>query len=82
MQIVYAPTVLKKIKKIKASEKAKVRKKIESLKVNPLAGKLLKGEFKGFRSLKSWPLRIIYSFDGKLKIINIVAIDYRGGVYK
>jgi mRNA-degrading endonuclease RelE of RelBE toxin-antitoxin system len=82
MQIIYAPSVIKKLKKINSADKNKIRKKIESLKENPLSGKLLKGELTGLRSLKAWPLRIIYIFSSKTKTISIVAIDYRGSVYK
>lgn len=82
MEIVYAPSVIKRLKKINPSDKTKIKKKILSLKLNPLAGKLLKGEFRGLRSLRAWPLRIIYFFEAEKKIINIVWLDYRGQVYK
>lgn len=72
MEIIYAPTVIKNLSKIPVHDLKKVKKKIESLKSNPLSGKNLKGEFAGLKSLRAWPLRIIY----------IVAIDYRGQVYK
>lgn len=82
MKIVYAVSVIKKLKKINPADKNKIKKKIESLKTDPLVGKLLKGEFAGLRSLKVWPLRLIYSFDAQAKIIYLIAVDYRGQVYK
>ena len=82
MEIIYSPSVIKKLKRINPRDKSKIRKKIEVLKSDPLAGKALKGELKDLRSLKAWPLRIIYLFNPKHKVINIVAIDYRGSVYK
>jgi mRNA-degrading endonuclease RelE of RelBE toxin-antitoxin system len=82
MEIIYAPTVLKNLSKIPLPDLKKVKKKIESLKSDPLSGKNLKGEFEGLKSLRAWPLRIIYIFDSKKDIIKIVAIDYRGQVYK
>lgn len=82
MQIFYKTQAIKNLKRLGPTEKQKAKKKIESLLLNSLAGKKLKGEFSGLRSLKSWPLRIIYSFNAKSKTITIVTVDYRGSVYK
>lgn len=82
MEIIYAPEVLKSLSKIPPPDLKKIKKKIEILKSDPLSGKNLKGEFAGLKSLRAWPLRIIYIFDNKKEIIKIVAIDYRGQVYK
>lgn len=82
MEIIYAPTVIKNLSKIPSPDLKKVKKKIEILKPDPLSGKNLKGEFSGLKSLRAWPLRIIYILDHKKDIIKIVAIDYRGQAYK
>ena len=82
MKIIYAPSVIKKLKKINPLDKIKAKKKIEILKADPFSGKLLKGEYKGLRSVKAWPLRIIYSFNSKKQEINIIVIDYRQSVYQ
>jgi len=82
MEIRYKPEAIKQLKKIGAKDKNKVRRKIESLDANPFGGKLLQGQLKDIRSLRAWPLRIIYTFDSKSKIITIETVDYRGDVYK
>jgi len=82
MEIIYSPLVIKKLKKINPSDLPKIKKKVLSLQADPLSGKVLKGEFSGLRSLKVWPLRIIYAFDPTAQIVNIITIDYRQGVYK
>jgi len=82
MKITYSPLAIKQLRKIAPNDKIKAKKKIETIKSDPLSGKPLKGELTGLRSLKAWPLRIIYIFDPKHKVVKIVTIDYRGSVYK
>lgn len=82
MQLFYKDEAVRKLKSLGSAEKRKAKRKIEGLLLNPLSGKKLKGEFSALRSLKVWPLRIIYSLDSKSHIITIVTVDYRGNVYK
>lgn len=82
MQIFYKVEAVKNLQRLNPLEKQKAKKKIEALFINPLLGKKLKGEFVGLRSLRSWPLRIIYSFESKSKTVTIVTVDYRGSVYR
>jgi addiction module RelE/StbE family toxin len=81
MQILYKSEAVKNLKKLAPSEKQKAKRKIDTLLANPLAGKKLKGEFSGLRSIRTWPLRIIYTFDAEKQILQIVTVDYRGSVY-
>jgi len=82
MEIRYKPEAIKQLKKIGISDLKKVRRKIDSLYTDPFGGKLLQGKLKGVRSLRAWPLRIIYTFDSDSKVIIIETVDYRGDVYK
>ena len=82
MQIFYKAEAVKNLKNLNPTEKQKAKRKIESLLSNPLSGKKLKGEFSDLRSLKAWPLRIIYFFDPKSQTITIITVDFRGDVYK
>lgn len=82
VKIVYSDEVLKQLKRIGPAELKKARKKIISLADDPLAGKQLQGKFTGVRSLKAWPLRILYAFDPDTQTVIIKAVDYRGDVYK
>lgn len=82
MEIRYKAEAVRKLKKIGAKDKPKIKRKIESLIKNPLVGKPLEGRFRGLYSLRAWPLRVIYSYDKKKQVIVIETVDYRGGVYK
>ena len=82
MKIAYKDEAIRNLKKLGSAEKQKAKRKIESLLLNPLLGKKLKGEFASLRSFKAWPLRIIYSFDSNAQTITIVTVDFRGSVYK
>ncbi len=63
------------------NENKKILKKFGLLKEYPLSGKLLKGDFAGFYSLRAWPYRIIYTIE-KTKIIVIHRVEHRQSVYK
>lgn len=68
--------------KLNSINQKKVSKAIEKLEKSPLVGEKLKGEYQGLLKLYAWPYRVIYSFDNKNKIILIVSIGHRQGVYK
>jgi len=82
MELQYRLSASKQLKEIGVKDLKKVQRKIRFLLDNPLEGKLLQGELKGYRSLRAWPLRIIYTFDSNSKMITIETVDYRGDVYK
>lgn len=82
MEIIYKSGALKNLKKIGAKDLPKIKRRIFILHDKPLEGKLLQGKFEGCRCLRAWPLRIIYTYNPKEKIITIETVDYRGDVYK
>ncbi len=82
MEIIISPAAAKHLAKIDPRDKKKAIRKIDSLLLNPLSGKQLQGEHSGQRSLRAWPLRIIYTFESQSQQIEIIDVDYRGGVYK
>lgn len=82
MKLVVSPKASKHLEKIGPMDRKKIARKIDNLKSSPLSGKQLQGEYMGLRSLRVWPLRIIYSFDPPSQIIEIIDVDYRGNVYQ
>ena len=82
MKVEYSHTARKQIKNLPKEKKIKVLKTIEKLKSDSYAGKKLKGEFEGLRSLKFWPYRIIYRFLPQEKLLFINLVQHRQKVYK
>ena len=82
MKVEYSHTAKKQIKKLPKNKQIKVLATIEKLKNDPYAGKKLKGEFEGLRSLKIWPYRIIYRYLPQERLLFINAVQYRQKAYK
>lgn len=82
MKVYYSGTSLKQLKKLPKTKQLEVLKKIEKLKNYPISGKKLKGPLKNFRSLRSWPYRIIYQHFDSENVIKIDVIQHRQNVYK
>ncbi|MFZ3085578.1 MAG: type II toxin-antitoxin system RelE/ParE family toxin [Candidatus Hydromicrobium sp.] len=81
MKVNYSKTSLKQLKKLTRTKQIEILKKIEKLKNNPDAGKKLKVPLKNFRSLKTWPYRIIYQYSKNDKTIFINIIQHRQSTY-
>jgi mRNA interferase RelE/StbE len=82
MKVEYSHTAKKQLKKLPKTKQKKVLGSIEKLKNDPYAGKMLKGEFEGLRSLKVWPYRIIYRYLSQERLLFINVIQHRQKVYK
>jgi len=82
MQLEYSDTAAKHLSKLPKPKQIKILKTIEKLKNDPYAGKKLKGEFTGLRSIKVWPYRVIYRYLPQDKLLFINVIQHRQGVYK
>lgn len=80
MKLFFKATARKQLHKLPKIEGIKVFKKTQMLKEFPFAGKLLSGEFKGARSLRAWPYRIIYKIEGQNIIIE--SIKHRQESYR
>lgn len=82
MIVKFSTPAQKQLGRLPKTEAAKVWKKIQLLKTTPLAGKKLKGDFEGLRSIRAWPYRIIYHYSAGDKLLFIETIEHRQGVYK
>jgi len=82
MQITITAEAQKQYKRFPKSAQAKIKKKLNVLKDNPLLGKKLEGELTKYRSLRAWPYRIIYSIDETKEEIIVKTIIHRQGAYK
>lgn len=73
---------LKQIESLPKNDQQKVFASMEVLKENPLAGGQLEGKYKGFRSLRAWPYRIIYAVDHHIITVTVVKVGHRKDVYR
>lgn len=81
MEILFSDDFKKEFKKIKDREiRLKIIKQIKKLAKQPEAGKPLKHNLKGHRSLKIPSFRLIYRLDENTLVIN--CFDHRKDVYK
>ncbi|HCX26021.1 TPA: hypothetical protein DHT69_04160 [Candidatus Collierbacteria bacterium] len=80
MKVQFQEVAQKQLSKIPKTETKKIISKIEMLSRDNKSGKNLKGELKGFRSLRAWPYRIIYTIENNA--IVIYSIAHRQSAYK
>ncbi len=71
----------KEYQKLPSKERLKIHRKLNELRINPLAGKKLVGKLAGLYSLKIWPYRAIYLIKKKNEIW-VVSILHRQGAYR
>ena len=72
----------KSLKSLPLSAQKKISKAMGKLEKDPLIGEKLKGEFEGQFKLYAWPYRVIYIFSAGEKLVTVVEIEHRQGVYK
>jgi mRNA interferase RelE/StbE len=73
---------LKQIELLPKKDQQRVFSSMEILKENPLAGKQLEGKYKGLRTLRVWPYRIIYAVDHRVITVTVVKVGHRRDVYR
>lgn len=81
MKLEYSSVADKQLRKLPKTEQKKILRKLLLLALEPLIGKLLKGEFEGLRSLRAWPYRIVYEVRGEEKVLIILSIVHRQSAY-
>lgn len=64
---------------LQKKDQKRVQAVFEVLKENPLAGKQLEGKYKGLRSLRVWPYRVLYAVDHSIITVTVVKVGHRHG---
>jgi mRNA interferase RelE/StbE len=70
------------VKRVPNKDRKRIFDAVERLREDPLRGKVLSAEWKGFRRLRTGSYRIIYAFDGTELLISVVRVGHRKGVYR
>ena len=60
----------------------KISKAFDKLKENPLRGEKMHGEISGKYKFRVGDYRIVYKFDSKQSLVEILKIEHRQGIYK
>lgn len=72
----------KDLSKIDVRYKNRIERTIGLLVDKPLSGKKISGLHKHRYTIRVWPYRIVYEVDKRRKIVLIIRIGHRQGVYK
>ncbi len=73
---------LKELASLPKKDQERIVGMFDVLRENPFAGKQLEGKFKGLRSLRVWPYRIIYVIDQRIITVTVLKIGHRKDVYR
>ena len=72
----------KELKRVPERNRFRILYVLRNISKNPLVGKKLEGEYSGYYCIRSWPYRIIYKIFKEKRLIIIIRIGHRQGVYK
>lgn len=75
-------SVQKNLLKLPVHIHKRIIQALGGIKQNPIAGAKLKGELGDYYKICVGDYRIVYSFDAKQSIVNVVKIEHRQGVYR
>ena len=80
-QVLLTKSSLKQRNKLNDAYRQRVTRALVKLKQDPSVGKLLRGEYHGYYSLRAWPIRVIYKIDLKSKRVIVHKIVHRQEAY-
>lgn len=72
----------KHLSKLSKNIQSKIISSFDRIKQNPISGIKLHGELKNYYKFRVGDYRIVYRFNPKESLIQIVKIEHRQGVYK
>lgn len=75
-------SVRKNLKKLPLHVHEKIIRILNKIQENPLIGVKLHGELADYYKLRVGDYRIVYKFDKKASIVEMVKIEHRQGVYR
>ena len=72
----------KELKRIDRRCRRRILAAIAFLREEPLRGKKIEGKYKHRYGIRVWPYRIVYEVDKRRRVVLVVRVGYRQGVYK
>lgn len=72
----------KGVSKLPIGIQNKIDRAFDRIKQNPVSGSKLKGELADYYKFRIGDYRVIYRFDKKASLVEVVKVEHRQGVYK
>jgi len=72
----------KALSRIPKGDRVRLVHRIEQLRVNPVAGSVLKGEFEGLRRIRVGDYRVIYEVHDQELVVLVVRVAHRREAYR
>ncbi len=72
----------KDLHKIPDHDRERILHDFEKLSQNPFLNKKLSGKLRDHYSFRIWPYRVIYCIYTKEKVVHIIRVGHRQGVYR
>ncbi len=73
---------VKELSRLPRETQLQVFDAVEALRLTPLQGRPLSGQWKGLRRLRVGSVRVIYGFNGKELLITVLRVGHRREVYR
>lgn len=81
-QLIINKSARKKLHRLPLNVHKQIVRALTRIEENPILGSKLHGELKDFYKLRVGDYRIVYTFESETKIVTIVKIEHRQGVYR
>ena len=81
-RLLYSETSRNQILKLHPELKSIIRKRLDTIQIEPFIGKKLERELSGYRSLRARRFRIIYKLDEAAELIQIHYVGHRKDIYE
>lgn len=81
-QVKLKPSAAHDLVRLSKTHRVRAQRALLGLQSDPEKGKKLEGDMRGLRSLRVWPLRVIYKILKSELLILVIRIGHRQGVYK
>ena len=81
-QLIVEKAAKKQFLKLPIKINQRILDNLELIRINPLIGPKLQGELSNYHKFRIGDYRIVYKFNPKINLVEVVKIEHRQGVYK
>ena len=81
-QLIVEKAAKKQLLKLPIKIHQRIIDNLELIRINPLIGPKLQGALSNYHKFRIGDYRIVYKFNPKINLVEVVKIEHRQGVYK